>query len=115
MFCELFERRGTPREAHLAEHARHLEAQILAQEGRGPTDAEITDMRAMLSAVGAAPVSGSATRYCEQQSCRKAGGLWSFVASFRAEKKGAPGKGARSCAGPKAADAVPADENAAAQ
>ena len=37
-------------------------------------------------------------------------GWWSFVASSRVEKKAAPAKGAR-----KAADAVPADENAAAQ
>ena len=115
MFLKLLERRGTSHEALLAEHERHLQAQTLAQEGRDPTGAEIADLRAMLSAVGVAPVSDSVTRYCEQQSGRKAGGLWSFVASFRAEKKSAPAKGGRRRAGTKAADAVPADEDAAAQ
>ena len=49
----------------------------------------------MLSAVGVAPVSDSASRHCEQYSGRKAAGLWSFVTSFRAEKKSKPAKGAR--------------------
>jgi len=75
MFLKLLERRGTSHEALLAEHERHLQAQTLAQEGRDPTGAEIADLRAMLSAVGVAPVSDSVTRYCEQQSGRKAGGL----------------------------------------
>ena len=110
MSLELLERRGMSHEALLAEHARNLEAQILAQGGRGPTDVpDIADMRAMLSAAAVAPLSDSATLYCEQQSGRTAGGPWSFVASFRAETKGAPSKGAR-----KAAGAVPADEIAAA-
>ena len=43
---------------------------------------------------GVAPVADSVARHCEQQWGRKAAGLWSFVAAFRAEKKSARAKGA---------------------
>ena len=86
VFARLLERRGTSPEALLAEHEQHLRTTTLAKEGREPNDAELADLRAMLSAVGVAPISDSVSRYCEEQSGRKATGLWSIVASFRAQK-----------------------------
>ena len=90
-------------EALVAQHEKHLQATTLAKESRHPTNAEIIDLRAMLSAVGVAPVSDSASRHCEHYSGRKAAGLWSFVTSFRAEKKSKPAKGARRSVRPDAA------------
>ena len=103
LFVKLLERRGMSAEALVAQHEKNLQATTLAKEGRHPTNAEITDLRAMLSAVGVAPVSDSAARHCEHHSGRKGNGLWSFVASFRAEKKSKPAKGARRSVGPGAA------------
>ena len=93
MFARLLERRGTSPEALLAEHEQHFRTATLAKEGHEPNGAELADLRAMLSAVGVAPISDSVSRYCEEQSGRKATGLWSIVASFRAQKpKKNPGK-----------------------
>ncbi len=125
LFAKLLERRGTSQEALMAQHEQHLHATTFAKQGRNPTEAEVADLRRMLSTVGVAPVSDSASRYCAQQSGRKGAGLWSFVASFRAEKpskKGAsskPAAGAASSRGGGAADfapaAVPSSEDDAAQ
>ena len=93
LFANPLERCGTSHDALLAEHERRLRAPTLASEGREPTDAELCDMRAMLSVAGVAPVSDSVMRHCEQQAGRKGAGLWSFVVSFRAEKKRPPAKG----------------------
>ena len=59
MFARLLERRGTSPEALLAEHEQHLRTTTQAKEAREPTDAELADLRAMLSAEGMAPVSDS--------------------------------------------------------
>ena len=95
LFASLLSRRGTSLDALLAAHEQHLAAATFAKEGRRPSDAEAADLRAMLGAVGVAPISDSVTTHCAQQSGRKAAGPWSFVAAFRAEKKRAPKKGAR--------------------
>ena len=58
-------------DALVMEHQRHLRALTVATEGREPTDAELNDMRAMLSVTGVAPVSDSVMRRCEQQAGRK--------------------------------------------
>ena len=71
LFVKLLERRGMSAEALVAQHEKNLQATTLAKEGRHPTNAEITDLRAMLSAVGVAPVSDSAARHCEHHSGRK--------------------------------------------
>ena len=120
LFVQLLERHGLSLEALMARHERHLQTSIFAKEGRHPTDAELADVRAMLSTAGVAPVSDSASRYCEQHSGRKTAGLWSFVASFRAEKKSKPDKGPHRSRGGKAetrsaSTAAPADEGHAAQ
>ena len=87
MFADLLQRRGTSLEALLAEHEEHLRASTLLKDGRLPSSAELADMRAMLRASGVASISESATAFCEQQSGRKAPGLWSFVAAFRAQRR----------------------------
>ena len=75
LFVKLLERRGMSAEALVAQHEKDLQATTLAKEGRHPTNAEVTDLRAMLSAVGVAPVSDSASRHCQHHSGRKAAGL----------------------------------------
>ncbi len=92
MFASLLARRGISPEALLAEHEKHLEAVTWAKERRKPSDMECADLRAMLGAVGVAPISDSVVNHCAQQSGRKAAGLWSFVAAFRAEKNKKPKK-----------------------
>ena len=69
--------------------------------------AELADLRAMLATKGVAPVTDSVTNYCAQKTGRKAEGLWSFVASFRAEKK-KPAKGKKKTES-KATNALPGD------
>ena len=59
-----------------------------ALEQREASDSEISDLRAMLAISGVAPVPDSVVKYCSEKSGRKGVGLWAFVASFRAEKKG---------------------------
>ena len=93
MFADLLQRRGTSLEALLAEHEEHLRASTLLKDGRLPSSAELADMRAMLRASGVASISESATAFCEQHSGRKALGLWSFVAAFRAQRKPRGGTG----------------------
>ena len=105
MFADMLERRGVSPKALLQAHEKHLAARLQAQEHRAPSDAELADLRAMLATEGVAPVSDSVTQYCAQKTGRKGAGLWSFVASFRAEKSvGARGKrkasGAGAAAGP---------------
>ena len=109
----------------MAQHEKHLQTTTFAKQGRYPTEAEVADLRRMLCTVGVAPVSDSASRHCAQQSGRKDAGLWSFVASFRAEKPSkkpasskpatgvAPGRGGDTTGF--AAAAVPSAENEAAQ
>ena len=72
LFVKLLERCGMSAEALVAQHETDLQATTVAQGGRHPASAELSDMRAMLSAVGVAPVSDSATRHCEHHSGRKA-------------------------------------------
>ena len=105
MFAHMLERRGVSPEALLRAHEEHQTAGLQAQEHRVPSDAELADLRSMLATEGVAPVSDSVKQYCSQKTGRKEGGLWSFVASFRAEKSlSAKGKrkasGARAAAGP---------------
>ena len=114
-FLELLRRRGTSHEALLAVREKPSHRQAQEREGRDPSGAEIADVRVMLSAEGAAPVSDSAARFCGQQDGRKATGAWSFVASFRAEKKSRSPREARRSAAPQTAVAAPADQDAAAQ
>ena len=125
LFVKLLGRRGISPEALVAQHEKHLQTTTFAKQGRYPTEAEVADLRRMLSTVGVAPVSDSASRHCAQQSSRKDAGLWSFVASFRAEKPSkkpanskpatgaAPGRGGDTTGF--AAAAVPSAENEAAQ
>ena len=121
LFAMLLERRGLSLDKLMAQHESHLQTTICAKEGRHPTEAELADLRAMLSAAGVAPVSDSASRHCQHQSGLNSAGLWSIVAAFHAEKpKRKPGKPPRHSVGAKAetrlaSAAVPADENHAAQ
>ena len=54
MFAKLLERRGTPPAALPLEHETHLQTLRVEHAGRAATQAELADMRAVLSAV--APV-----------------------------------------------------------
>ena len=88
LFTEYLERRGTTPEALLRAHEEHFKQATRTAEQREPSDIELADLRAMLAVTGVAPVSDSVATYCAEKSGRKGVGLWSFVASFRAEKKG---------------------------
>ena len=93
MLAHMLERRGVSPETLLLAHEEHLTARLRAQEHRAPSDAELADLRSMLATEGVSPVSNSVTQYCAQKTGRKGAGLWSCVASFRAEKSvGARGK-----------------------
>ena len=75
-------------EALVRAHEDHFKQATRALEQREASDSEISDLRAMLAINGVAPVSDSVAKYCSEKSGRKGAGLWAFVASFRAEKKG---------------------------
>ena len=88
MFVAYLTRRGATPEALVRAHEDHFKQAARALEQRDPSDIEISDLRAMLAINGAAPISDSVATYCSEKSGRKGVGLWAFVASFRAEKKG---------------------------
>ena len=50
------------------------------------SEEELKDLRAMLTAESVAPVSDSVTSYAQQKAGQKTAGLWTFVASLRAQK-----------------------------
>ena len=51
------------------------------------SNTELVDLCAMLTTTGVAPVSDSIASYAQQMAGQKTAGLWSFVASFRDEKR----------------------------
>ena len=87
LFIAFLQRRGMTEDALLLEHETHYKTTVAEREQRVASDEELADLRAMLSTHGVAPVTDSVKKYCAQKTGRKAEGLWSFVASFRAEKK----------------------------
>ena len=87
LFTAFLQRRGITEEALLRQHEEHYKAIVVEKEKRIASDEELADLRAMLSTHGVAPLTDSVKKYCADKSGRKVGGLWSFVASFRAEKE----------------------------
>ena len=87
LFTAFLERRGMTEDALVVEHEIHYKRIVADEKGRAASDEELADLRAMLSTHGVAPVTDSVKKYCAQKTGRKAEGLWSFVASFRVEKK----------------------------
>ena len=71
----------------LLEHDTHYKTTVAEREQRVASDEELAELRAMLSTHGVTPVTDIVKKYCTQKTGRKAEGLWSFVASFRAEKR----------------------------
>ena len=71
----------------MLEHETHYKTTVAQREQRAASDEELTDLRAMMLTHGVVPVTDSVKKYCAQKTGHKAEGLWSFVASFRAEKK----------------------------
>ena len=58
---------------------------VEAKKGGQASDADLADLRAMLSAQGVAQVSDSISKYSQELAGQKHAGLWSLVASFRAQ------------------------------
>jgi len=91
--AKFFQRRGVSVESLVEAHQGHFTEAMDANEGREASKAELADLRTMLLTEGVAPVSPSIVNYSKEHAGQKNSGLWSFVASFRAQqqKKKAPG------------------------
>ena len=87
LFTAFLQRCGVTEDALLLQHETHYKTTVAEREQRVASDEELADLRAMLSTHGVAPVTDSVKKYCAQKTGRKAEGLWSVVASFRAEEK----------------------------
>ena len=92
---QLLADRGIDESEHILEHQIHLQAFVQQNQSREATQEELADVESMLRSRGVAPVSDSVLRIGSGQGARAtSGGLWSIVASFRADKKAVPGRGA---------------------
>ena len=87
LFVSTLEKQRISPAALMDAHERHLEKTTRCKEGRPPDAHETADLRTMLSAEGVAPIPDKALAEFEAQSCAKSSGLWSIIASFRAQKK----------------------------
>ena len=82
--------RGIDEQEHIRDHEKHLQDKVRSEWQRDITSAERADLEQMLCRRGVAPVSDSALRLGAVKSgSSNAGGLWSIVASFRADKSNA--------------------------
>ena len=94
---KFLQQRGLSVESLVQAHQTHFKA-MEARNGRDASEAELADLRAMLCAEGVAPVSDSIASYSKEHAGQKNAGLWSFVASFRAEKRKTKAPGTASAA-----------------
>ena len=94
---KFLQQRGLSVESLVQAHQTHFKA-MEARNGRDASEAELADLRAMLCAEGVAPVSESIASYSKEHAGQKNAGLWSFVASFRAEKRKTKAPGTASAA-----------------
>ena len=87
MFAAFLQKCGMSMESLVQAHENHFKATVAKEEGREASHAELVDLHAMMTATGVAPVSDSIVSYSQQRVGQKTAGLWSFVASFRADKR----------------------------
>jgi len=78
--------RGINEDEHIQEHQRHLQVFVRGHCQRDATVEELADVANMLRSRGVAPVSESVLKSGSEKGVRAGGGLWSIVASFRADK-----------------------------
>ena len=98
MFVDFLQKRGMSVESLGQAHEKHFKAMVAKEERREVSEAELVDLHAMLAAKGVAPISDSIASYAQQKAGLKTAGLWSFVASFRAEKRQTKTPGSASAA-----------------
>ena len=98
MFVDFLQKRGMSVESLGQAHEKHFKAMVAKEERREVSEAELVDLHAMLAARGVAPISDSIASYAQQKAGLKTAGLWSFVASFRAEKRQTKTPGSASAA-----------------
>ena len=77
--------RGIDEDEHIQQHQRHLQAFLREHYQRDATEEEAADMVSTLRRRGVAPVSDSVLKGGSGKADRTGGGLWSIVASFRAD------------------------------
>jgi len=79
---------GITQEMQIDAHRKQLQQHLMTTEARVASEVELQDIEIMLSQRGVKPVSDSVNAWGEKQTAKRGGGgLWTIVASFRADRR----------------------------